>query len=137
MLEIKMPSISAQQESIFEEATMAGVNQMVANLKAPRLPGQSNVDETTMNRTWLLREGEGYESPPPEIIEAYFRHFQNFFPDYSTDEKLADLLGLSSARRIREYKKGERTIPFGVWRHFLIITGRVPQDIIKVLAFMA
>ncbi|MCK9759891.1 hypothetical protein LT708_25195 [Pseudomonas syringae pv. syringae] len=137
MLEIKMPSIAAQQEAIFEQATMAGVSQMVANLKAPRFPGQSTVDESTMNRTWLLRESEGYEPPPPEIIEAYFRHFQQCFSDYSTDEKLAKLLGLSSTRRVREYKKGERTIPYGVWRTFLVITGRVPQDIIKVLAFMA
>ncbi|RXU01311.1 hypothetical protein B1F69_04355 [Pseudomonas syringae] len=137
MLEINLPSIASQQAVVFEAATMAGVNQLVANLKAPKISGQTAVDESGMNRNWLLRENEGYEPPPPLIVDGYFRHFQQNFSEYSTDQELANLLGLSSARRIREYKKGERTIPFGVWRHFLIITGRVPQDIIKVLAFMA
>ncbi|KPY67013.1 Uncharacterized protein ALO94_05204, partial [Pseudomonas syringae pv. spinaceae] len=31
----------------------------------------------------------------------------------------------------------DRKVPYGVWRHFLVLTGRAPQDIIPVLAFMA
>ncbi|KPC24159.1 Uncharacterized protein AC496_1170 [Pseudomonas savastanoi pv. glycinea] len=46
-------------------------------------------------------------------------------------------MGLSSDRRVRDYKQGVRKVPYGVWRHFLVLTGRAPQDIIPVLAFMA
>lgn len=77
-----------------------------------------------------------WEAPSPDVIGAYFRHFQEAFPEYGTDGKLAALLGISSDRRIREYKQGRQKMPYGIWRRFLVLTGRVPQDIIPVLAFM-
>ena len=61
------------------------------------------------------------------------RAFQDVFPEYGTDARLAALLGLSSDRRVREYKSGAKAVPYGVWRHFLVITGRVPQDVVPVL----
>ncbi len=131
-----MPSIKQQQHIIFEESTKAAIDQLKKNLKAQVIPGQTEIDESNYPRTHLLREHEGWEPPHQDIIGAYFRHFQSHFPDYNTDGKLAALLGLTSDRRVREYKSASRTIPYGVWRKFLVMTGRAPQEIIEVKAFM-
>jgi hypothetical protein len=139
-IEIPLPSIAEQQAAIYEAAIEAAIDQLRANLRAPRLPGPADFEEGQFQRSHLLREQEGWEPPSPEVVEAYFRHFQMAFPDYGTDIKLGRLLGLrgqSADRRIREYKAGTYKVPYGVWRHFLVLTGRVPQDIIPVLAFMA
>lgn len=136
-MKITLPSIQNQQKAIFEAATNAAIKQLTANLAAPVVPGQTEIDESQYSRAHLLRENEGWEAPDPDIIAAYFRHFQAHFPKYNTDAKLAALLGLSSDRRVREYKSGARVIPFGIWRKFLIMTGRAPQDVLPVLAFMA
>lgn len=136
-MKIELPSIEQQQAVIFEEATKAAIAQLKANLKAPRFEPQREVDETAYPRTHLLREREGWEAPHPNIVGAYFRHFQDAFPEYGSDGQLAKLLGLSSDRRVREFKQGTRAVPYGVWRHFLIITGRAPQDVLPVLAYLA
>jgi len=135
-MKIELPSITQQQKTIFEENTKAAIDQLKKNLKAPVIPGQTEIDESQYPRTHLLREHEGWEPPHQDIIGAYFRHFQQHFPDYNTDGKLAALLGLTSDRRVREYKSAARTIPYGVWRHFLVLTGRAQQEIIEVKAFM-
>jgi hypothetical protein len=136
-MKIALPSIANQQRFIFEESTKKSIEQLKINLKAPVIQGQTEVDENKYPRTHLLREHEGWEPPHQDIIGAYFRHFQTHFPDYGTDAKLAGLLGLTSDRRVREYKSAGRTIPYGVWRLFLVMTGRAPQEIIKVFSFMS
>lgn len=136
-MNIDLPSITEQQAFVFEAATKAGVAQLQANLKAPKLPGQTEVEESQYPRTHLLTEQEGWEPPHRDLIGAYFRHFQAHFPEYNTDAKLATLLGLSSDRRVRAFKDGSKAPPYGVWRRFLVLTGRAPQEIIPVLAFMA
>lgn len=135
-MKIDLPSIAEQQVFVFEAATKAAVMQLQENLKAPRLAAQSEVDESLYPRTHLLTEAEGWCPPHPDVIGAYFRHFQANFPAYSTDARLAGLLGLSSDRRVRAFKDGSKAPPYGVWRRFLVLTGRVPQEIIPVLAFM-
>lgn len=138
-LNIPLPSIADQQRVIYEAATEAAIQQLRANLDAPRLPGPSAFDASLYPNSHLLREHEGWEAPSPAVVEAFFRHFQDTFPDYGTDKKLARLLSLrgdSADRRIREYKAGSYKVPYGVWRHFLVLTGRVPQDIVPILAFM-
>lgn len=135
-IEIPLLSIAEQQKVIFQAATEAAINQLKDNLNAPRLPGQTELNENLHSRKHLLREHEGWEPPSPDLIGAYFRHFQEHFPAYGTDGKLAPLLGVSSDRRVRDYKQGSRKMPYGVWRKFLVMTGRVPQDIVPVLAFM-
>lgn len=135
-MKIELPNISEQQRVVFEESTKEAIRTLKSNLNAPVFPPQNEVDESQYPRTHLLRESEGWEKPDPNIIGAYFRHFQAHFPLYNTDAKLAVLLGLSSDRRVREYKKGSRSIPYGIWRKFLIITGRAPQDVVTVLGFM-
>ncbi|KQW11954.1 MULTISPECIES: hypothetical protein [Pseudomonas] len=136
-MNIDLPSITEQQAFVFEAATKAGITQLQANLKAPKLPGQTEVDESQYPRTHLLTEQEGWEPPHRDLTGAYFRHFQAHFPAYNTDAKLAALLGLSSDRRVRAFKDGSKAPPYGVWRRFLVLTGRVPQEIVPVLAFMA
>lgn len=135
-MKIELPSIADQQRVILEQATEAAIAQLKENLNAPRIAGQTEVNEDNYPRTHLLREYEGWEAPHPDIVGAYFRHFQQHFPDYKTDKKLAALLGLSSDRRVREFKEGGRKVPYGVWRSFLVMTGRAPQDVLPVLAVM-
>jgi hypothetical protein len=135
-MKIVLPDIPKQQAMIFEEAAKDGIAQLKANLKAPRISPQTEIDEGQYPRTHLLREQEGWEPPHQDIVAAYFRQFQQCFPQYNTDGKLAALLGLSSDRRVRAFKSGSKTVPYGVWRHFLVMTGRAPQEIIPVLAFM-
>lgn len=139
-IEIPLPSIAGQQAMIYEAATKAGIAKLKENLSAPRLPGQTEVDESQYSRAHLLRWDEGWEAPEPELVKAYFRHFQDAFPQHGTDKKLAMLLGIHGSgndRRIRAFKDGSKKVPYSIWRHFLVLTGRVPQDILPVLAFMA
>jgi len=135
-MKIEIPDIASQQLLIFTEGTKEAIEQLQKNLMAPRLEPQTEVDESQYPRTHLLREREGWEPPDQAIVGAYFRHFQKHFKEYNTDQKLAGLLGLSTDRRVRAFKEGSKTVPYGVWRHFLVITGRVPQEIFPVLAFM-
>ncbi|OQS47520.1 hypothetical protein B0T49_15570 [Chromobacterium violaceum] len=139
-MKIHLPSIADQQKIIFEAATKEAIATLQSNLKAPVLPAQQEVDEGQYSRNHLLREDEGWEPPPPDIIAAYFRHFQMHFPEYGTDALLGALLGLRGKnrdRRIRSFKDGGAIIPYDLWRRFLVITGRVPQDVLKVFAYMA
>lgn len=135
-MKIELPSIQAQQRFIIETATKEAIDQLIENLKAPTLPPQTDINEDQYPRTHLLREAEGWQAPHPDVIRAYFRHFQAHFPEYDSDAKLAKLLGLSDSRRIRAYINDEKKIPYGIWRRFLVLTGRAPQEIIKILAYM-
>lgn len=138
-IEIPLPSIAEQRIAIFHAATDAAIHQLKENLNAPSIAGPADLDENAFPRTHLLRELEGWEPPSPDLVAAYLRHFQTTFPEYGTDMKLARLLGLrghAADRRVREFKAGTYKVPYGVWRHFLVLTGRVPQDIVPVLAFI-
>tara|TARA_R110001606_G_scaffold399270_1_gene583266 strand:+ start:2783 stop:3196 length:414 start_codon:yes stop_codon:yes gene_type:complete len=136
-MKIELPDIAGQQAEIFTLATEEAISILRSNLDAPRLPPQIEVVEADYPRTHLLREAEGWEPPAADLVGAYFRHFQGHFPEYGTDRKLAELLGLSSDRRVRAFKEGSKAVPYGVWRRFLVLTGRVPQDVLPVMAYMA
>lgn len=138
-MNIDLPSLDDQRKFIFEEATKESIALLQSNLEAVRYPSQRYVDEITFPSTHLLREDQGWVAPDPELVKAYFFHFQDYFSQYSTDAKLACLLGIKGSgndRRIRAFKDGSKKVPYGIWRRFLIITGRVPQDVVKVLAYM-
>lgn len=138
-MRIELPDIAVQLDMVFQAGTKAAIDQLNANLQAPRLPPQQEIDEGKYSRKHLLRESEGWEAPHPDIVGAYFRHFQLNFVEFNTDKKLAALLGLRGAstdRRIRSFKDGGTPVPYGIWRRFLVLTGRVPQDVIPVLGFM-
>jgi len=99
-------------------------------------PSQTEIDETQYSNKHLFREREGWEAPDPDIVGAYFRHFQKHFTDFNTDKKLADFLSVTSDRRVREFKNGARKVPYGIWRKFLVITGRAPQDVLTVQGYL-
>lgn len=134
-MKIDLPSIAGQQTVVYERATARAIEQLQANLHARRLPPPV-LDESIYSRAHLLRDSEGWQAPDSAIVRAYFAQFQDYFPDYGTDAKLAALLGLSSDRRMREFKHGSAKVPYHVWRRFLEITGRVPPEVPKVFAFM-
>ena len=138
-MRIELPDIEAQLRTVFLLGTKAAIDQLNANLQAPILPPQQEIDEGMYSRKHLLRDSEGWEAPHPDVVAAYFRHFQSNFVEFDTDKKLAELLGLrgkSTDRRIRSFKDGGTPVPYGIWRRFLVLTGRVPQDVIPVFAFM-
>lgn len=134
-MKIQLPSIKDQKKVIFEESTKEAIATLKANLKAPEFGPVTEIDEGAYPNTHLLREHEGWEPPHTDVIAAYFRQLQAEFPEYGSDAKLATLLGLSSDRRVREYKSGARTIPYGIWRKFLVMTGRAPQEVLRVLGY--
>ncbi|KPZ17813.1 hypothetical protein ALO41_200217 [Pseudomonas amygdali pv. ulmi] len=138
-MKIVIPSIEDQQEIIFQQGIKDGIKQLEMNLRAKRYSPQIQIDDSIYRRDHLLRENEGWQAPEPELVKVYFRHFQDLFPDYGTDAKLAMLLGIHGSgndRRIRAFKDGSKKTPYGIWRRFLVLTGRVPQDIIPVLGIL-
>lgn len=138
-MKIVIPSIEEQQEIIFQQGIKDGIKQLEKNLRAKRYSAQVQIDESLYRRDHLLRENEGWQAPEPELVKAYFRHFQDLFPDYGTDAKLASLLGIHGVgndRRIRAFKDGSKKTPYGIWRRFLVLTGEVPQEIIPVLGIL-
>lgn len=135
-MKIDLPNIEEQRRIIFEESTKESMRILKDNLQVPVLPKQDEINESDYSSAHRLLESQGWEAPHADIVGAYFRHFQTHFPEYNTDKKLAGLLGLSSDRRIREFKQGSRKVPYDVWRHFLVITGREPQSVVRVFAYM-
>lgn len=135
-MKIDLPNIEEQRRIIFEESTKESMRILKDNLQVPVLPKQDEINESDYSSAHRLLESQGWEAPHADIVGAYFRHFQTHFPEYNTDKKLAGLLGLSSDRRIREFKQGARKVPYDVWRHFLVITGREPQSVVRVFAYM-
>lgn len=135
-MKIDLPNIEKQRRIIFEESTKESMQILKDNLQVPVLPKQDEINESDYSSAHRLLESQGWEAPHADIVGAYFRHFQTHFPEYNTDKKLAGLLGLSSDRRIREFKQGARKVPYDVWRHFLVITGREPQSVVRVFAYM-
>jgi len=135
--DIELPNIAAQQTIIFEQSTVEGIKQLKKNLKAKVIPGQKEINEDDYCHLHFVDNKSTWQAPHADIVGAYFRHFQQCFPEYDTDKKLAHLLCLSSDRRIREFKQGTRKVPYDVWRKFLVITGRAPQVITQVMCFVA
>lgn len=138
-MKIELPPIPDQQDFIYKQGILESIALLEKNLTAARFPVQDLIDESEYSRNHLLRENEGWQAPAPELVKAYFRHFQNTFPEYGTDAKLAALLGIQgsgSDRRIRAFKDGSKKTPYGIWRRFLVLTGRVSQEIIPVLGIL-
>jgi hypothetical protein len=131
-MKIELPSIAEQQLMVFRASQKVGLEDMKKNLDAKVMKAPLAVDERAYPRTHLLREREGWQPPHKDLVAAYFQQFKELF-GYGSDKEIADLLGLSSDRRVREFKQGKCTVPYGVWRRFLVMTGRAPQEIIPVL----
>lgn len=136
-MNIELPSLAEQRRIVFAGNVEKGCDALKQNLNAPHIPGGINIDLSRYGERHLRTEEEGWEAPAPELVCALFEQFKDAFPAYNSDRKLAELLGLHSSgdRRIRTFKNGERPVPYGVWRRFLVLTGRVNQEIIPVLGF--
>lgn len=135
-MEIKIPSIQAQQRFIFEQGTREGIRQLEQNLNAPEVQ-DLGIDEGQYSTEHLLPESR-WKPPHVDIVSAYLDQFKRH-TEYKTDKAVAEFLGLrgnNAERRIRAYRDGSDSPPFGVWRRLLVATGRVPQEIIPVIAFM-
>ena len=136
-MNIQLPNIAEQQRVILEAATKESIKTLKANLKAPVIKTE-HFDESGYSNKHLLRLSEGWEAPHIDIVTAYFNQFKDH-TEYSSDEKLGVYLGLTgknTGRRIRSFKQGETAVPYGIWRKLLVATGRAPQEIIPVVAFM-
>lgn len=131
-MNIYLPSIADQQLMVFLASQKEAIEAMKVNLEAQVVTAPLAVDESAYPRTHLLREREGWEPPHKDLVAAYFQQFKELF-GYGSDKEMADALGLSSDRRVREFKQGKIPVPYGVWRRFLVMTGRAPQDVIPVL----
>lgn len=134
-MNIELPSIAEQQLFVFKAAQQEALQAMVKNGEAVVMVAPLSVDEITYSRTHLLREREGWEPPHKDLVSAYFEQFKSLF-GYGSDREMAELLGLSSDRRVREFKQGKVPVPYGVWRRFLVMTGRAPQEVIPVLGIV-
>ena len=135
-MNIQLPNIADQQRVILEAATKESIKTLKANLKAP-VAKTEHFDESSYSNKHLLRLSEGWEAPHADIVFAYFNQFKNHTK--YTDDQLGlylDLTGKNVGRRIRSFKKGETPVPYGIWRKLLVATGRAPQEIIEVVAFM-
>ncbi|NAX31998.1 hypothetical protein CAG63_18295 [Vibrio sp. V37_P2S8PM304] len=134
-MQINIPSLAEQRRAIVSDGIKKAIKQLKDNERAPVYEPQTEIDENQYSQSHMLDKSR-YEAPHPDIVGAYFRHFQAHFVEYKSDAALARLLGLSSDRRVREYKQGKYKVPYEVWDRFLVMTGRKPQEIIKVFGFL-
>ena len=135
-MEIKIPGMAEQQRFVFEQATTAAIEQLQQNLQAPVIK-DLELDESQYSNEHLLSE-DRWQPPHPDIICAYIEQFKRHSP-YTTDSAVVEFLGLkgkNGERRLRAYKAGKESPPFGVWRRLLVVTGRVPQEVVEVVGFL-
>jgi hypothetical protein len=134
-LKIDLPSLPDQRRVVYEHQISSACDALRANLNAPVVSATAGVDAGAYSCAHLKTESEGWQPPEPAIVDAWFRQFQNALPDYDSDEKLGALLGITRTHSIREWRNGTKPVPYGIWRRFLIMTGRVVQEITPVMAF--
>lgn len=136
-MNIELPPLAEQRRIVFAKKVEKSCEALRKNLEAPQISEPVAVDISAYGDRHLRTEEEGWEAPAPELVYALFEQFKAAFEAYDSDRKLAELLGLQTSgdRRIRTFKNGERQIPYGVWRRFLVLTGRVNQEIIPVMGF--
>ena len=135
-MKIKVPEMAAQQRFIFEVATKAGIEQLEKNLKAPVIE-DLELDESDYDNRHLLAE-DRWEAPHPDVFQAYVDQLKRN-SEYTTDTAIVKWLGMkgnNAERRLRSYRSGESKPPYGIWRKILVATGRAPQEIEPVVAFM-
>lgn len=135
-IKITLPSLNIQRMEIFKNGIEESINALRSNATAAPYPRAKAVDYSTLDERYFLTVEQGWIAPPHKLVNAWFEQFKSTIPEYGSDSSLAALLGIHSngaSRRIREYRNGEKPIPYGIWRKFLVITGRVPQEIYPVL----
>ncbi|MDS4101232.1 hypothetical protein RJY75_26300 [Escherichia coli] len=134
-IKITLPSIKLQRMEIFKQGIEQSILALQENAAAAPYPKAKAVDYSSLDERYFLTVEQGWIAPPHKLVNAWFEQFKSTFPEYGSDSSLATLLGIHSngaSRRIREYRNGEKPIPYGIWRKFLVLTGRAPQEIIPV-----
>lgn len=135
-ISIELPPLDEQRLLVLKADTERAITILKANLNAKSFPKVENIDYTTIDPRVYNTLEQGWTAPPAYLIDAWFNQFKTLFKDYGSDAKLGVLLGLqgrSADRRIRAYRNGAEIIPYGVWRTFLELTGRVVVDVKPVL----
>jgi len=133
---INLPSLEEQRLMILKADTERAVSVLKDNLNAKEFPKANSVDYKAIDPRIFNTLEQGWIAPPAYLIDAWFNQLKTTFKEYSSDGKLGSLLGLqgsSADRRIRAYRNGAETIPYGIWRTFLELTGRVVVDVKPVL----
>ncbi|KFX10725.1 hypothetical protein JV34_22645 [Pectobacterium atrosepticum] len=133
---IPLPSMDTQRLMILEMDTEKAITILKSNLLGKRFSKADGIDYSALDERIFFTQDQGWVAPPPELIDAWFNQVKNLFTEYSSDRKLGNLLGLqgdSADRRIRAYRKGSEVIPYGIWRNFLELTGRVAVDVRPVI----
>lgn len=136
IISFDVPDVSEQRIFLLEQGVDEGIKILKNNLTARRFPKSKQVDYNALSDKFFLTQEQGWSAPPGALVDAWFEQFKSSFPEYGSDEKLANLLGIRSkgaSRQIRAFRSGEKDIPYGIWRRFLVITGRVSQEIYPVL----
>lgn len=133
---LPLPDIQEQRRIAIERSTVDQIAQLSQNAKAPAPDEPLDIDESEYSTDHMLTKAQGWRAPDPAIVRAYFDQFQRAFPEYKTDKKLGGLLGETHDRRIRAFKSGDQKVPYAMWRRFLIMTGRVQQEITPVYGIM-
>lgn len=141
MISLDLPDMGTQKDMVRRAHVQEATEELLKGLDAPRLKGPESFNYRDYSTEHLLTEAQGWEPPPHEVVNAWFEHFKSTFPEYSSDLKLGQLLGLKGGngngdRRMRAFRLGERPVPYGIWRRFLIMTGRVTQEIIPTLVII-
>lgn len=133
---IPLPSIHTQRLMILEMDTEQAILTLKSNLSGQHFPKVDSVDYASLDERVFLTQDQGWIAPPHDLVDAWFNQVKEIFPEYRSDAKLGSLLGLhggSADRRIRAYRNGDEAIPYGIWRKFLELTGRVIPEIKPVL----
>lgn len=133
---IPLPSMEAQRLMILEMDTEKAISTLKRNLLGVHYPKAEGVDYARIDARVFLTLDQGWVPPQPELVNAWFNQVKFSFKEYQSDAKLGYLLGLqgnSADRRIRAYRKGDEAVPYGIWRAFLELTGRVTPEIKPVL----
>lgn len=133
---LPLPDIQEQRRIAMERNTVTQIAQLSENAKAPAPDIDLSIDEDVYPSDHLLSREQGWSAPDPSVVRAYFEQFQEAFPQFGTDKKLGYLLGEKHDRRIRAFKSGDQKVPYAMWRKFLVMTGRVQQEITPVYGIM-
>lgn len=139
-IELDIPPVEEQKRILYAAEVEKSCELLKANCAAPARGDASGIDPSVFGDAHLKTDTEGWEPPPAELVNTWFLQFKNAVPEFGTDEKLGILLGIRGAgvdRRIRAFRSGDKPVPYGIWRRFLVITGRVNQEIYPVIGFFA
>ncbi|WP_133251264.1 hypothetical protein [Pokkaliibacter plantistimulans] len=136
-ISIDIPSLVEQQRFVISQQTEEAISKLRSCQNAPVIQPPADWPAIQQYGRNHLSGFDEYQPPHCDIVRAYFAAFQSAFPEYSSDDSLAKLLRLSDSRRIRAYKSGKESVPYGVWDRFLVMTGRKTQEVIPVFAYMS